>query len=148
MNEGIGRYVKRWLKFSIAHPCRYGWIRITFFDEASDFVQEIQEEFSSISKTNQTFHTMEIPEDVSLDEPFNNTLIEKISMLTRNHVDDWDQHLDWAMYQYRTDKHPVMGYTPFQLLYSRCDFTWATLFAIALGPVKLLSQFNFVISSL
>eukprot|EP00057_Strongylocentrotus_purpuratus_P027407 XP_011681881.1 PREDICTED: gypsy retrotransposon integrase-like protein 1 [Strongylocentrotus purpuratus] len=109
-------------RFLYSVMTRLGWVRITFYDEPSDFVQEIQDEFSSISRANQTFHAAEKPDDVSLDEPYCNSVMEALFTLTRGHVEDWDQHIDWAMYQYRTTKHPIMGYSPFQLMFNRAPY--------------------------
>jgi len=40
-----------------------------------------------------------------------------LSMYTSEEQDDWDKHLPYALFAYRTAKHSSTGYTPFYLVY-------------------------------
>lgn len=57
------------------------------------------------------------PQVDGLVEKFNGTLTTMISMYVSDDQDDWDQHLPYVLFAYRTSVHASTGCTPFFLLY-------------------------------
>lgn len=58
------------------------------------------------------------PQTNGLDERMNQTLVRSLNKLSET-KDNWDQHIDAALYAYRVSRHASSKYSPFFLLYNR-----------------------------
>jgi hypothetical protein len=52
-------------------------------------------------------------------ERFNRTIGKCIAKLLSDHEKEWDDYVESVLFAYRTMKHEVTKFTPFQLLYGR-----------------------------
>ena len=59
------------------------------------------------------------PQTDGLTERFNRTLINIISKYVDRNQDDWDNHLQLALYAYRTAVHSSTQFSPFELVFGR-----------------------------
>jgi hypothetical protein len=59
------------------------------------------------------------PKCDGLTERFNRTLCQMLAMYSNSNQTNWDMHLQWALYAYRTSEHTITGDSPFALLYGR-----------------------------
>lgn len=52
-------------------------------------------------------------------ERFNATLVQYLRKFVKENQEDWDEHLQFAAYAYRTSKHSVTGFSPYELVFGR-----------------------------
>ena len=52
-------------------------------------------------------------------ERFNATLIQTLRKLIEERPQNWDKKLQYVAFSYRTSRHAVTGYSPYQLIFGR-----------------------------
>jgi len=98
--------------------CRHGCPRIILTDQGTHFknklVEELCKKFEIKHKLSSPYH----PQTNGLVERFNRTLCETIAKITQRE-DQWDEHVEEALFAYRTNKQSTTKETPFYLTYGR-----------------------------
>ena len=99
--------------------CRHGAPEELLSDRGANFLSELVLEickFLQIKKVNTSgYH----PQTNGLVEKFNSTLISMISKVAESSGKDWDRHLPFLLFAYRTSVHDSTRESPFYLLYGR-----------------------------
>lgn len=62
------------------------------------------------------------PQCDSLTERFNQTLLGRLAFYVNHTHDNWDQHIPYVLFSYRTAVHATTGYTPYFLMFNNEPF--------------------------
>lgn len=88
-------------------------------DKGSNFISEViskfYKKFNIVKHTTTSYH----PQSDGVVERLNSTLINSLSHLVSDTQEDWDRHINFALFAHRTAKHAATGETPAYLLYGR-----------------------------
>ena len=77
-------------------------------------MKELCEKFKIRHKLSSPYH----PQTNGLIERFNRTLCESLAKISEQE-EQWDKHIEEALFAYRTSKQKTTGRTPFYLTYGR-----------------------------
>ena len=98
---------------------RHGCPRSLLSDRGSPFLSKLSKavyELLGIRKLNTTAYH---PQCNGLVERFNHTIVSMIAMYTSEYPDDWDEHLNYCVWAYRTAVNDTTKHSPFYLMYGR-----------------------------
>jgi len=96
------------------------WVpRQILSDQGSQFVSEVMQEVYRLFSIQHITSTPYHPQANGLVEKFNGTLKSMIKKLCLERPSDWDRYLEPALFAYRQVKQDSLGFSPFELLYSR-----------------------------
>ena len=98
---------------------RHGCPRTLLSDRGSPFLSKLSTavyELLGIKKLNTTAYH---PQCNGLVERFNHTIVSMIAMYTNEYPDDWDEHLNYCIWAYRTSVNDTTKFSPFYLMYGR-----------------------------
>jgi hypothetical protein len=98
---------------------RHGCPRTLLSDRGAPFLSKLSKsiyELLAIKKLNTTAYH---PQCNGLVERFNHTIVSMISMYVNDYPDDWDEHLNYCIWAYRTAINDSTKFSPFFLLYGR-----------------------------
>src|SRR5436190_1451732 len=116
MREATGEKVVEYLYKEII--CRHGCPRVILSDNGSHFnnklVEGLCKKFEIKHKRSASYH----PQTNGLVERFNRTLCETLAKVSEGE-NQWDEHIEEALFAYRTIKHSTTKHTPFYMLYGR-----------------------------
>jgi hypothetical protein len=99
--------------------CRYGAPKSMLTDRGTNFQSELVTNILSIPGIKRKSTTAYHPQCDRLTERFNRTLLERLAFYVNHHHDDWDQHLPYALFAYRSAQHASTGFTPYFLLFNQ-----------------------------
>src|SRR5215213_5578364 len=98
--------------------CRHGCPKIILSDRGTHFrnklVEKLCEKFKIKHKLSSPYH----PQTNGLVERFNRTLCETLAKISEKE-DQWDEHIEPALFAYRTIKHGTTKKTSFFMAYGR-----------------------------
>jgi transposase InsO family protein len=98
---------------------RHGCPRTLLSDRGSPFLSKLSHavyELLGVKKLNTTAYH---PQCNGLVERFNHTVVAMLTMYTNEYPDDWDEHLNYCIWAYRTSTNDTTKHSPFYLLYGR-----------------------------
>lgn len=98
---------------------RHGCPRSLLSDRGAPFLSKLSQaiyEILGIRKLNTTAYH---PACNGLVERFNHTIVAMIATYTNEYPNDWDEHLNYCLWAYRTAINDSTKYSPFFLLYGR-----------------------------
>ena len=96
--------------------CRYGVPRYLHSDQGANLVSEVIKSLCATLGINRTQTTAYHPEGNGQVERFNRTLESMLAKVVADHQRDWDEHIQNALFAYRTAIHDSTGYTPFLVM--------------------------------
>ena len=99
--------------------CRYGVPRYLHSDQGANLVSEVIKSLCAALGINRTQTTAYHPEGNGQVERFNRTLESMLAKVIADHQRDWDEHIQNALFAYRTAIHDSTGYTPFLVMFGR-----------------------------
>src|SRR5215212_6927667 len=116
MKEVIAENVVKFIYEGII--CRHGCPKIILSDRGTHFrnklVEGLCEKFKIKHKLSSPYH----PQTNGLVERFNRTLCESLAKVSEKE-NQWDEHIELALFAYRTSKHGTTKKTPFFMTYGR-----------------------------
>ena len=98
--------------------CRHGAPQELLLDRGPNFLSELFLEVCRLLKVKKVNISGYHPQTDGL-EHFNATLTDMIAKTTEKHGRDWDRHLLYLLYAYRTTVQSSTGESPFFLSYGR-----------------------------
>ena len=99
--------------------CRHGVPEEILSDRGTSFINETIKELCQKFQTKHRLTSSYRPQTNGMVERFNRTIGECIAKLLSNKEKEWDEYIESVLLAYRTMKHDVTKFTPFQLLYGR-----------------------------
>ena len=116
MREATGEKVAEYLYKEII--CRHGCPKTIISDRGTHFnnkvVQNLCDKFQIHQQLSSSYH----PQTNGLTERFNKTLCETLAKSLEKE-NQWDEHIESALFAYRTTKHSTTKQTPFYMMYGR-----------------------------
>ena len=97
----------------------YGFPARLITDNGPNFRSRLVEQLCSLLQTAHLFTTPYHPQFDGLCERFNRTLTSMLRGFVAEHQRDWDRHLPYVMYAYRTAVQESTRETPFFLMFGR-----------------------------
>ena len=98
--------------------CRHRCPKIILSDRGTHFRNQIVdglcEKFTIKHKLSSPYH----PQTSGLVERFNKTLCETLAKISEKE-NKWDEHIESALFAYRTNQHSIIKRTPFYMIYGR-----------------------------
>ena len=95
------------------------WGTIIDSDQVANLVSEVIKSLCATLGINRTQTTAYHPEGNGQVERFNRTLESMLAKVIADHQRDWDEHIQIALFAYRTAIHDSKGYTPFLVMFGR-----------------------------
>ena len=99
--------------------CRHGCPGKILSDRGTHFNNQLLTKLTQKFQIQHLMSTPYHPQTNGLVERFNRTLIEGLSKIVMQHVEDWDKYIAPVLFAYRTSKHSTTKITPFFLVYGR-----------------------------
>ena len=107
---------------------RFGAPKKLLTDRGNHFVNNFFTEVNKLLKIEKVETAPYRPQTDGQTERFNRTLIQMLAAYTSRGQEDWDQHLPYVLFAYRTSVHATTGFSPFALVYGRDAICpWDTL---------------------
>ena len=97
--------------------CRYGAPKTFLTDRGANFRSFLIDNILSLLSIKRSTTTAYHPQCDGLTERFNRTLLERLAFYVNAHHDDWDQHIPYALFSYRSAQHASTGFSPYFLLF-------------------------------
>ena len=116
LKEATGKNVAQFLYKEII--CRYGQPKKIISDRGSHFNNEIIKELCRKFEMKHSKTSSYHPQTNGLVERFNQTLCETLAKISETE-DDWDNHIEEALYAYRTRIQSTTDKTPYYLTYGK-----------------------------
>ena len=88
-------------------------------DNGSNFKSYLVKRMFETLQIKPVYTTVYHPQTDGQCERFNSTLIQTLRKLIQNEPREWDKKLQFVAFSYRTSKHSVTGYSPYQLVFGR-----------------------------
>lgn len=98
---------------------RHGAPERIITDRGSSFIADVYREITELLGVKASMTTAYHPQTDGQAERTIGVLHNILSRLTSSHQEDWDLHLPYALYAYRTSVHETTRETPFFLVYGR-----------------------------
>jgi hypothetical protein len=98
---------------------RHGAPKRILTDRGKNFLGRVMSEVYRMLGITKLQTTSYHPQTNGLTERFNKTLVAMLSMYTNTHQTDWDEHLPYVLFAYRTSVQAFTKFTPFYLLFER-----------------------------
>src|SRR5581483_3992244 len=114
LKKATGKNVSEFLYKEII--CRFGLPKKIISDRGSHFNNEIVKELCNKFEIKHNKTSSYHPQTNGLVERFNQTLCETLAKLSETES-EWDNHIEEALYAYRTRKHSTTGLTPYYLTF-------------------------------
>ena len=96
--------------------CRHGALEKLLFDRGSNFLSELTKEVCDLLGVKKINTSGYHPQTDGLVEWFNRTLTSMLSKTTGKYPRDWDRHLPYVQFAYRTSLQDSTKESPFFLL--------------------------------
>ena len=97
----------------------YGYPERLISDRGGQFIGDLARGFYRYLRVHSQATTAYHPMANGLVERFNHTLQQGLRTLVNENQTDWDEHLDWFLFAYRTSVHPSTQCTPFELVFGQ-----------------------------
>ena len=99
--------------------CRHGVPEYLVSDQGANLLSAAMSEVYEVTGIHKNSTTAYHPQADGLVENFNRTLRAMIAKHATKYGDNWDEHLPYLLFAYRTKPHESTGESPFFLLYGR-----------------------------
>ena len=99
--------------------CRHGVPAKILSDRGANFLSELLQNIYQLLGTHKINTAAYHPQTDGLVERFNRTLTDMLAKTVEKNGRDWDQHLPYVLFAYRTSMQESTGESPFFLLYGR-----------------------------
>ena len=99
--------------------CRYGVPQQLHSDQGSNLNAEVNQRLCQLLGIERSRTTAYHPEGNGQVERFNRTVEAILAKMVGEHQDDWDKHLQKAVFAYRTSLHESTGYSPYFVNFGR-----------------------------
>jgi hypothetical protein len=96
---------------------RYGVPRTLLSDQGSNFLSSLCKKVYKLMKIHKLQTSAYFPSANGLVERFNHTIVDMLSMYTKEKQNDWDLYIPWVLFAYRTAVNASTLFTPFYLLH-------------------------------
>ena len=96
---------------------RYGVPRTLLSDQGSNFLSTLCKKVYKLMNIHKLQTSAYFPSANGLVERFNHTIIDMLSMYTKEKQNDWDLFIPWVLFAYRTAVNASTLFTPFYLLH-------------------------------
>ena len=98
--------------------CRYGAPKVYLTDRGSNFRSDLIKNILSLLSITRRSTTSYHPQCDGLTERFNRTLLERIAFYVNQNHDNWDRHIPFALFSYRSAVHATTGFSPHFLMFN------------------------------
>ena len=98
---------------------RYGCPKSIISDQGREFVNKINQELFRLTNTHHKVTSAYHPQSNGLVERFNQTLQRMLVKQVNLEQNDWDLHIDGALFAYRTSVQKSTKLTPFEIMFCR-----------------------------
>lgn len=95
--------------------CHWGAPRFLHSDQGRNFEAEVFKQVMDLFDIKKTRTSALHPQGNGMIERFNRTLVRMLAIYTKDHPEEWDQHLCFASMAYNSSVHSTTGFTPFKL---------------------------------
>ncbi len=100
--------------------CRHGSPKRILTDQGTNLDgAQLAKDIYKLLRTKKIRTSAYHPQTDGLAEKFNHTLASMLTHYVNEHQDDWDEHLNYVLFAYRTAVHESTKFSPFYLLYGR-----------------------------
>ena len=99
--------------------CRYGVPQQLHSDQGSNLNAEVNQRLCQLLGIERSRTTAYHPQGNGQVERFNRTVEAILAKMVGEHQDDWDKHLQKAVFAYRTSLHESTGYSPYFVNFGR-----------------------------
>eukprot|EP00731_Ephydatia_muelleri_P024409 Em0016g680a len=99
--------------------CRYGVPQQLHSDQGSNLNAEVNQRLCQLLGIERSRTTAYHPQENGQVERFNRTVEANLTTMVGEHQDDWDKHLQKAVFAYRTSLHESTGYSPYFVNFGR-----------------------------
>ena len=99
--------------------CRYGVPQQLHSDQGSNLNAEVNQRLCQLLGIERSRTTAYHPQGNGQVERFNRTVEAILAKMVGEHQDDWDKHLQKAVFAYRTSLHEFTGYSPYFVNFGR-----------------------------
>lgn len=106
-------------KFMIATICTYGPMDSIITDQGKEFTNKIMDELTTELDIDHRITSAYHPQSNGQRERDNRTLKEVLSKMSNKDCNDWDEHIDSALFAHRTSVHASTKHTPFEVMFGR-----------------------------
>ncbi len=94
------------------------WIQI-ITDQGKEFTNKIMDELTTELDIDHRITSAYHPQSNGQRERDNRTLKEVLSKMSNKDCNDWDEHIDSALFAHRTSVHASTKHTPFEVMFGR-----------------------------
>ena len=124
---------------------RYGVPSIINSDQGREFESQLFSEMCKQLNIQKTRTTPYNPKSDGMIERLNRTVLQMLSMLVNENMDDWDDHIPFVMMAYRATCHDRTGFSPNELMFGReIPFPIDVMFNGCQGRVEPFCQSQYV----
>ena len=88
-------------------------------DNGSNFKSNLVKKLFETLQVKPIYTSPYHPESDGQCERFNSTLVQTLRKLIEERPEEWNRKLQYVAFSYRTSKHSVTGYSPYQLVFGR-----------------------------
>ena len=100
--------------------CRHGSPKRILTDQGTNLDgAQLAKDIYKLLRTKKIRTSAYHPQTDGLAEKFNHTLASMLTHYVNKHQDDWDEHLNYVLFAYRTAIQESTKFSPFYLLYGR-----------------------------
>ena len=96
---------------------RYGMAKVLLTDNGGEFVASYFEDICRLLKVKRVTTTAYRPQTDGLTERFNKTLMQMVTQFVNDYHDDWDAHVQEAVFAYNTSTQSSIMETPHYLMH-------------------------------
>ncbi|KAG8597594.1 hypothetical protein GDO81_002333 [Engystomops pustulosus] len=106
-------------KHPFQNPLLFGAAKTIYFNQKWDFCKEISKLLCERWNISLTLTPADTKDHTGLDDRTYEVLESSMRRVVNDNQDNWDEHLDPVLFQFRTLVNPVTKYTPFFLMFNR-----------------------------
>ena len=99
--------------------CRYSIPATLLTDRGSNFMSYVFKKLMEDLQVEKLFTSPYHPQTDGQCERFNSTMLQGLRKLAEERPEQWDQKLQFVAFSYRTSKHAVTGYSPYELVFGK-----------------------------